>query len=360
MTRYALLVFIPAALGLHLAEAPPILIFACAAAALIPLAGLSQRATDDLAEEIGPTWGGLLSASLGNAPEIIIGVSALRRGLVDVVKSSLIGSILGNLLLALGLAMFLGGLRNKVQSFDRRVAGMSSALLTLAAAGMIIPAVFHHTSQPFSRGISVEVSAVLFAVYLGSLTYTLTANRPAAGKQAVEAEIAAMHEEPTDGDAWSRRTALVVLTLSTLALAIVSETLTDALEPASAAMGLAPTFSGVFLLALAGNVSETSNAIGFARRNKMDLSLGITVGASLQVALVVAPVLVFSAILLGQPMDLVFGRFEIVAVGLAVVITRPLIDDGQSTWLDGLMLIGVYLMLGIGFFYLPAGTPAAL
>jgi len=359
MKTYYLFAFIPTALALYLASANPILIFICSALALIPLASLSQESTDSLASDLGPTWGGLLSASLGNAPEIIIGVSALRHGLVNVVKSSLVGSILGNLLLALGLSMFLGGLRNGTLQFNRRVAGMSSALLTLTAAGLIIPAVFHHTSRPFSREISLEIAVVLFLVYLGSLAYTLTTRQPAIGKPAVEAEVAGMAEPAQDEPQWSRRKALGVLAISTFVLAVMSEILTDALEPASRAMGLSATFSGVFLLALAGNVSETFGAVSFARARKMDLSFGVTVGASIQVALVVAPVLVFCGAFLNRPMDLIFGRFELVAVALAIVVTRPLIDDGQSTWLDGLMLIGVYVMLGIGFFNLPNALPVS-
>lgn len=347
-----LLAFIPAAIALYAVGAHPLLIFGCSALALIPLSRLSQDSTESLASDLGPTWGGLLSASLGNAPEIIIGASALRRGLVDVVKSSLVGSILGNLLLALGLSMLLGGLRNGTQRFNRRVAGTGSALLTLTAASLIIPAVFNHTTGPFSRAISVEVAGVLFVIYLASLVFIVTTSRPAAGKQAVEAQVVELSEEPRHESGWSRGRALGILAASTFALAVVSEILTDAIEPASVALGLTSAFSGVFLLALAGNVSETSSAVGFARMGKMDLSLGVTVGSSIQVALLVAPVLVFYGAFLGKPMDLVFGRFEVVAVFLAVLVTRPLIDDGESTWLDGLMLVGVYAMLGIGFFYL--------
>lgn len=350
-----LLIFIPLALGLRWYGADPILVFGASALALVPLAGLTEDATDALATYLGPTWGGLLSASLGNAPEIIIGFFALRQGLVNVVKSSLSGSIIGNLLFALGLSMVGGGLRHGTQKFDRQVAGMNGALLTLAAAGLIVPAVFHHSSAAATREISVEISVVLFAVYLGSLVYTLATSRPAMGKEAVKAEVEPRPEPPGGEAGWSRNKALVILAVVTVLLAVMSEVLTDAIEPASRSLGLTPVFAGVFLLALVGNVAQVFNAVSFARADKMDLSLGVTVGSSIQVALVVAPVLVCCGVLLGQPMDLLFSRFEIVALGLSVLITREIIGDGQSNWLEGLMLVGVYLMLGIGFFYLPAG-----
>jgi Ca2+:H+ antiporter len=354
-----LLVFIPVAIALRAFGANPILVFAAAALALVPLAGLTEDATDALAVYLGATWGGLLSASLGNAPEIIIGFFALRQGLVGVVKSSLAGSIIGNLLLALGLSMFGGGLRNGTQRFDPLVAGMNAGLLTLAAAGLAVPAVFHHTSASVDREISLQISAVLFTVYLGSLVYTLATSRPAMGKEAVEAEVPGASEAARPAGVWSRNKAVTILAVVTVGLAVMSEVLTDAIEPASQSLGLTPVFAGVFLLALVGNVAQIFNAVSFARSDKMDLSLGVTVGSSIQVALVVAPVLVFSGVLLGQPMDLVFSRFELVALGLSVLVARQLIGDGQSNWLEGLMLVGVYAMLGVGFFFLPAGAPGA-
>jgi Ca2+:H+ antiporter len=360
MKRNWLLVFIPLAIVLQVVRANPIAVFATSALALVPLAGLTEDATETLADYLGATWGGLLSASLGNAPEIIIGFFALRQGLVGVVKSSLAGSIIGNLLLALGLSMLGGGLKHGTQKFDRQVAGTNAGLLTLAAAGLIIPAVFHHSSPSITREISLQISAVLFVVYLGSLVYTLVTSRPALGKSAVKAEVPGASEAARPAGEWSRNKALTILAIVTIGLAVMSEILTDAIEPTSQRLGLTPVFAGVFLLALVGNLAQIFNAISFARSDKMDLSLGVTVGSSIQVALVVAPVLVFSGVLLGQPMDLIFSRFEIVALCVAVVVARQLITDGQSNWLEGLMLVAVYLMLGVGFFFLPAGAPAAL
>jgi Ca2+:H+ antiporter len=349
-----LLVFIPVALALHWYGANPIVVFAASALALVPLAALMGEATDALADFVGPTWGGLLSASLGNAPEIIIGFFALRRGLVAVVKSSLSGSIIGNLLFGLGLSMVFGGIKNGTQKFDLGVANMNSGLLMLAASGLIVPAVFHFNSPDVTRSISLEIAAVLFAVYLGSLLFTLLTSSPAMGKEKVKAEVPGAAATVAAETGWGRNKALGILALVTIALAIMSEILTDAIEPASRSMGLTPIFAGVFLLALVGNVAELFNAVTFARMDKMDLALGVTVGASLQVALLVAPVLVFASGLVGQPMDLLFTGYEVVAVGLSVLLARQLIGNGKSNWLEGLMLLGVYAMLGIGFFYLPA------
>jgi Ca2+:H+ antiporter len=349
-----LLMFIPVGLGLHWYGANPIIVFAASALALVPLAALIGEATDALASFTGPTWGGLLSASLGNAPEIIIGFFALRQGLVTVVKSSLVGSIIGNLLFGLGLSMIVGGARNGTQKFDLEVANTHSGLLMLAASGLIIPAVFYHTGANVTRAISVQIAVVLFVVYAGSLLFTLLTSRPALGKEKVKAEVPGAAEPSGREAGWGRNKSLGILAIVTIALAFMSEVLTDAIEPASQSLGLTPVFAGVFLLALVGNVAELFNAVSFARMDKMDLALGVTVGASIQVALVVAPVLVFLGALVSQPMDLVFTRFEIVAMGLAVLVAKQLIFNGKSNWLEGLMLVGVYVMLGIGFFYLPA------
>jgi Ca2+:H+ antiporter len=349
-----LLVFIPVAIVLHWYGANPIVVFAASALALVPLAALMGEATDALADHVGPTWGGLLSASLGNAPEIIIGFFALRRGLVDVVKSSLSGSIIGNLLFGLGLSMVFGGIRNGTQQFDLGVANMNSGLLMVAASGLIVPAVFHFNSAVVTRSISMEIAAVLFAVYLASLLFTLLTSSPAMGKEKVKAEVPGAAAAVAAETGWGKNKALTILAIVTIALAIMSEILTDAIEPASQRMGLTPIFAGVFLLALVGNVAELFNAVHFARMDKMDLALGVTVGASLQVALLVAPVLVFAGVLVGQPMDLYFTVYEVVAVVIAVLLTRQLIGNGKSNWLEGLMLLGLYFILGIGFFYLPA------
>ena len=352
-----LLLFIPISIGLWSFNANPLIVFITSALGLIPLAGLMGDATEALAESLGPTYGGLLNASLGNAPEIIIGFFALRQGLVGIVKASITGSILGNLLLGLGLSLLNGGLRHGPLRFNTGVARMNAGLLTIAAIGLVIPAVFRSTVQGETRAISAEIACVLFFLYLASLVFTLWTHHPAVGVGAVEAETGEKAEPEEPGArTWTRGQALGVLSVVALTLAFMSEILTDAIEPASRQMGLTPIFAGVFLLSAAGNAAELLNALRFARKGQMDLVIGLTAGASIQVALVVAPMLVFFGMLLNQPMNLLFSNFEVVAIALAVFITRNLTVDGQSNWLEGLMLLSLYIMLGVGFYYLPANA----
>jgi Ca2+:H+ antiporter len=356
-----LLVFLPIALGLNWFGANPILVFSASALSIMPLAELMGRATESLSRTLGESIGGLLNASLNNAPEIIIAGFALHQGLAEIVKASLTGSIVGNLLFGLGLAMFAGGARHRRQSFDPNVAQLNGALLTLAEFGLIIPAVFRF-SVASDREISREIAAILFLVYLASLAYTLVTSKAALGKDAVRAELKERGARPDEveepGREMNRNKAIGLLVVVTLALAVMSEVMTGAIEPAANSLGLTPIFAGVFLLALVSNVPQLFNAVVFARKDKMDLAIGVTVGASTQVALLVAPALVFLGSLLGQDMDLVFSQFELVAIILAVLVTRIFILDGSSNWLEGLMLVAVYLMLGVGFFYAP-GSGAA-
>jgi Ca2+:H+ antiporter len=332
----------------------------------MPLAELMGSATEALSRSLGETIGGLLNASLNNAPEIIIAGFALHQGLVPIVKASLTGSLVGNLLFGLGLAMFAGGLKHRKQSFDPNVAQINCALLILATFGLIIPAVFRFSAHA-ERGIGLEISTILFLVYVASLIYTLVTSKAALGKESVKAELKEKGEhvdeleEPARG--MSRNKAIGLLAAVTVGLAVMSEVMTSAIEPAADALGLTPVFAGVFLLALVSNVPQLYNAVVFARKDKMDLAIGVTVGASTQVALLVAPVLVFLGYLIGQDMNLIFSQFELVAILLAVFVARVLIFDGASNWLEGLMLVAVYFMLGVGFFYAPGedkpvGAPA--
>src|SRR5271165_3381298 len=322
------------------------------------LAGLMGDATEALAKFLGPTVGGLLNASLGNAPEIIISGFALHAGLVNMVKSSLTGSIIGNLLFGLGAAFFAGGIKHRRnQQFDTHAARLTTALLTLASFGLIIPAATRFSASA-SRTISLEVAALLFLVYLASLAAIFVTRKPVIGKEGVKANLKEMEERPDEAEdqsetGWSRNKALGILAAVTIALAIMSEILTGALEPASESLHLTPRFAGVFLLALVGNAAELFNAIRFARKDQMDLCIGITVGASTQVGLVAAPVMVFLGVIMGQNMDLIFSPLELIAIYL----TRNLTYDGESSWLEGLMLIAVYVMFGIGFFHHPKTDP---
>jgi Ca2+:H+ antiporter len=387
MTWNWLLLFIPVAIALDWLGANAILVFLASALAIVPLARLMGDATEALGEYLGPTLGGLLNATLGNAPEIIIALFALHRGLIHVVKASLTGSIVGNLLFGLGASMIAGGLKVPFQTFDSHVARMNGALLTLASFGLIVPATYRISpmaERETSREISLEISVILFLIYLASLVFTLVTHRPVVGKAGVEAEkqeigTASPEQDHRQGHGrataaaasntagsgskeidteekigWSWNTALGILAAVAVGLAIMSEILTGAIEPAATSMGLTPLFAGVFVLAPVGNGAELLNAIRFARKDKMDLSIGITVGASTQVALLVAPVLVFAGWFLGQDMNLLFSPYEMWAVIMAVFITRLLIYDGESSWLEGLMLIGIYFMLAFGFFHLPA------
>jgi Ca2+:H+ antiporter len=352
-----LLLSIPVALGLDWFGFNPILVFAASALSIMPLAELMGRATESLSRSLGETIGSLLNATLNNAPEIIIAGFALHQGLVPIVKASLTGSIVGNLLFGLGLAMFAGGLRYRRQSFDPNVAQMNCALLMLAAFGLVIPAVFRFSARA-DRGISLEISVILFMVYLAGLLYTLVTSKATVGKEAIKAELKEKGTRADEVDeseqTMGRNQAIGLLALVTIGLAVMSEVMTGALEPAAKKLGLTPIFAGVFLLALVSNVPQVFNAVSFARKDKMDLAIGITVGASTQVALLVAPVLVFLGYLMGQDMELVFSQFELVSIILAVIVTRTLILDGASNWLEGLMLVAVYFMLGVGFFYAPA------
>ncbi len=357
-----LLVFLPMGIGLNWIGANPILVFATSALAIVPLASLMGDATEALAKYLGPTIGGLLNATLGNAPEIIISGFALHAGLVSIVKSSLTGSIIGNLLLGLGLAFFAGGIKHRRnQQFDPQAARMTSALLTLASFGLIIPAVTRFSASA-SRTISLEVAGLLFLVYLANLVAIFVTSKPVIGKEGVKANLKEKEQRPDEAEessepGWSKGKALGILAAVTIALAIMSEILTGALEPASESLNLTPRFAGVFLLALVGNAAELFNAIRFARKDQMDLCIGITAGASTQVGLLVAPVLVFLGVIMGQNMDLIFSPLELIAIVMAVYLTRNLIYDGESSWLEGLILVAVYIMFGIGFFHHPKDEP---
>jgi Ca2+:H+ antiporter len=338
-----LLVFIPVAIWLYLTGAQPLVIFTAAAITIVPLSKIVGNATETLGHYLGPTLGGLLNASMGNAPELIIGIFALKNGLITVVKASLTGSIIGNLLLTLGLAMFFGGLRHARQTFNVASARLSMSMMFLAVAGLMVPALFHFTSPVAEREISLQIAAILLVVYILSLVYTLFTHRKLFEvAQAPELEAVKTH---------SWQTAVAVLAAATVVLAAMSEILTDALEPATKQLGINEVFAGVILLASVSNVSSIMNAVVFARKNQMDLAASSVIGAATQIALLVAPVLVFASLFLSEPMDLLFNRLELVALIISVFTARNMTIDGKSDWLEGAMLIAVFVMLGVGFFY---------
>ena len=355
-----LLVFVPLAALAQWLHWGPLPVFAFAALAIVPLAGLMGEATERLSSRLGAGMGGFLNATFGNAAELIIAFMALRRGLVDVVKASLTGSIIGNSLLVLGLAILAGGFRRERQSFDRSVAAVGSTLLALAAIGLAIPALFHWSAEAavargglttereaaLEQGLSLEISMVLFVVYLLSLVFSLKTHRHLYSGQ----DHAGAHEViPVPAGR-----AVATLLVATALVAWMSELLVGVVEEVSHVLGLTQVFVGVIVVAVIGNAAEHSTAVLVAMKNKMDLALNIAIGSSIQIALFVAPVMVFVSYFMPHgPMDLRFTSFEVLAVGLAVAVVNMVAQDGESNWLEGVLLVAVYLMLGIAFYFLP-------
>jgi Ca2+:H+ antiporter len=351
-----LLVFVPAAILLRfLAPTSHILIFVTACLAIIPLAGWLGRATEELSHHTGEGIGGLLNATFGNAAELILAIMALQKGLYPVVKASITGSVLGNVLLVLGGAVFAGGLKHARQRFNVTAARAEVTLLTLAAIGLIMPAAFHYLAGP--RGhtrendLSLEISFVLLLGYAAHLIFSLHTH-----KQLFTGEPAGVAEEAS----WSIKKSILILLGATALIAWVSEILVGSVEEAASAFGMTRVFLGVIIVAVVGNAAEHSTAIMMAMKNRMELSIGIAIGSSLQIALFVAPVLVMLSHFIGpRPMDLVFSPAEVLAVFLAVLITGQIASDGESNWLEGVLLLAVYLILALVFFFLPEADPSA-
>lgn len=342
-------------------------LFVCACLAIIPLAGWMGRATEHLAEQVGQGVGGLLNATFGNAAELIIALMALSKGLTGVVKASITGSIIGNILLVLGLSFFAGGLKFSEQKFNRTAARSSATALTLAAIALIIPTIFHLVADdiPVEQGgwtvakeqsLSLWIAVVLILTYAASLVFSLKTHKALfiGGSHGVADEADAAH-----GEHWSKKKSIIVLLIATCFVAMISEFLVGAVEAARKDLGLTEVFVGVIVVAIIGNAAEHSSAILMAMRNKMDLAVGIAVGSSLQIALFVAPVLIFASHLMGRPMDLEFTIPEVVAMVLAIGITGQISGDGESNWLEGAQLLSVYIVLGILFYFLPEMHEAA-
>lgn len=362
-----LLVFVPAAVVLeYLVPARHTLIFVVACIAVIPLAGWLGKATEHLAAHAGEGVGGLLNATFGNAAEMIIAIMALRRGLIDVVKASLTGSIIGNILLVLGAAFLAGGLRNKTQKFNLGGARAQATLLTLAAAALVAEAAFHHlggeAALPREGSLSVAISIVLLVAYGLGLVFTLHTHKHFFEGHSAEAAgvDGGGHGGHGEGAAWSLGRSLTVLLASTALIAWMSEILVASVEEAAHTLGMSQLFVGVVVVAIVGNAAEHSTAILMAWKNRNDLAVGIAVGSSIQIALFVAPVLVLLSYWIApRPMDLVFTPAEVIAVALAVVITEQIAGDGESNWLEGAMLLALYAVLGIVFYLLPAAAGVA-
>ena len=358
-----LLVFIPVAAASAYLHWGGVATFAFAALAIVPLAGLMGGATERIADRLGAGIGGLLNATFGNAAELIIALVALSRGYHDVVKASLTGSIIGNILLVLGLSIVAGGVRRDKQSFDRTSATAGSTLLALAAIGLVIPAMFHWAAESavshariteahevaIEHSLSLEICIVLFTVYLLSLLFSLRTHKHLYAGQHHEG--AAAHADTPDPQVGR---AVVTLLVATALIAWMSELLVGAVEEASHVLGLTKVFVGVIVVAIIGNAAEHSTAVLMAMKNRMDLALNIAIGSSIQIALFVAPLLVFiSYAMKGGPMDLRFSPFEVLAVLIAVGTVNMVSQDGESNWLEGALLLAVYLVLGIAFYFLP-------
>lgn len=356
-----LLLAVPAAGALRWFHAPELWVFALSGLAIIPLASLMGRATENLADSVGPGLGGLLNATFGNAAELIIALMALSKGphMYDLVKASITGSIIGNVLLVFGLSAFLGGLRYERQAFNRVAAASGVTLLALAAIGLIIPTMYFYVlsgpnisaSETETVGqLSEEIAAILAVVYVLSLVFSLRTH-----KHLYDVEEATAHGTlASHTPEWNRSTAIGVLLVATLGVAWMSEMLVGAVESAQRSLGMSEVFVGVIVVSIIGNAAEHSTAVLVARKNKMDLALNIAVGSSIQVALFVAPVLVFANLAInGAPLDLHFTPLETIAVVISIAVLSMVSQDGESNWLEGVMLLAVYGMLGLAFYHLP-------
>jgi Ca2+:H+ antiporter len=356
---YLLVPFIPIAIALDIAGASAGLIFFSSAAGVIPTAALMGRSTEELAARSGPGIGGLLNVTFGNAPEIIIAFFALQEGLQEVVKASLVGSILGNILLVMGAAMLVGGRKRERQRFDRTAANVQSTMLMLACVALIMPAIFELViggtlpnptaeSKQFPddlENLSMGVAIVLMLTYVAGLVFSLRTHSDLFNPAHTE-------EDHVGHDAWTVKRSVIMLAVAGIAVGVMSEILVGSIEEASHAVGLSPFFVGVIVVAIVGNAAEHWVAIFFAARDKMDLSVNIAIGSAAQIALFAAPLLVIISFVVGDfPMALVFNGLELGAILLAVLIANQVTQEGESTWFEGLQLLAVYAVLGLTFYF---------
>lgn len=357
-----LLGFVPISIAAQLLHWGSLVVFITAGLAIVPLAAWMGTATEEVAVVVGSTLGGFLNATFGNATELIIALVALKAGLIGVVKASITGSIIGNLLLVMGLAMLLGGLKYKEQTFQSVVARVNASSMNLAVIAILLPTALHitssHIDEPTLQKLSVAVALILIAVYGLTLLFSMRTHThlyDTAEQEAIAAEglaggnlaIEPPHR-PINVRLW-----VGVLLGCTLLVAVESELLVHTLEDATKRLGLSELFTGVILLPIIGNAAEHATAVTVAMKNKMDLSVSVAVGSSMQVALFVAPVLVIAGWLMGQPMDLDFNPFELVAVVVAVLIANSISSDGRSNWLEGILLLAAYLVLALAFYFYP-------
>lgn len=348
-----LLIFIPIPIIGGFLGWPPVLIFFTACIGIVPLAGLMGKSTEYLADRIGSSWGALLNATFGNACELIIALAALRAGLIDVVEASITGSIIGNILLVLGMSMLAGGLKFQTQYFNRTAATTSATLLALAAISLTVPAVFHlsnvHGGGPADHAndynLALCIAVIQIITYILSLVFSLKTHK--------QLYMSADNEkdEALGTEGWGVKKSCLVLLIATILVAVLSEFLVKAVESSAATLGLSHIFIGVILVAIVGNAAEHSTAILMAMKNKMDLSINIALGSGSQIALFVAPVIVFVGYFTGHPMDLCFSEVEILSIVVSVIILSFVATDGECNWLEGVQLLAVYGILGAAFFF---------
>lgn len=351
----ALLLFIPVSIALHYTpHMNPLWVFFAAALAIVPLAGLMGHATEELAGHLGASWGGLLNATFGNATELIIGLFALHQGLIDLVRASIVGSIIGNLLLVLGASILAGGIKHKIQTFNQDQAESHAINLLLATLSLAVPAIFveaYHRStsaeNPDVKNLSLWVSGILLVVYLASLWFSLRTHEALFRDCEEEAE--------ADPPVWSKATAFAVLGAATFFVAIESEFLVGSVQGAALRLGVNPIFIGIIVVAIIGNAAEHSTAVWMAMKNKMDITMNIAIGSSTQIAMFVAPTLVFASLFLGHPLTYIFTVPEMTAIGFSVIITTFIAGDGKCHWLEGAQLLAAYAIIALAFFFLPPG-----
>lgn len=346
-----MLVFVPAAIVIHyFVPAPPLVVFAVSALGIIPLAGALGHATEELGGHLGERMGGLLNATMGNATELIIAFFALKAGHSEVVKASLSGSIIGNVLLVMGLSVLAGGIGRERQTFSRQHASINATMLFIAVVALVMPAVFdlavfgrlEEHGDKIER-LSLLTSVVLVAVYALSLLFTF--------RGGPSSPTSSEHTKP----AGSAKFAAISLTIATVLVGLLSEILVGEIEAAKSALGMSDLFMGVIFIALIGNAAEHASAIMVARKNKMEMALSIAVGSSIQIALLVAPLLVFLSYgLAGRPMSLVFTPLEITGIALSVITVEMIASDGETTWFEGVQLLAVYLIMAVAFYFVPA------
>jgi len=340
------LIFVPITIVAHFFGLSPMLVFFLSALAIVPLAKFIGEATDEIATHVGPALGGLLSATFGNATELIIGIFAIKAGLIEVVKASITGSIIGNLLLVLGMSMFFGGLKFKKQEFNRTASMAGASTLLLAVIALVIPAIFLQTAPAIGGRIIEELSVVvavfMIIIYMASLFFSLRTH-----KHLYVEEIGELEAK------WSKTKSLVILIITTLAVAWMSEILVGSIEPVVKSFGWTELFIGVVFVAVIGNAAEHLSAITMAVKNRMGLALQVSIGSATQIVMFAAPVLVLVSLFFSHQMSLVFNIFELIAIILSVIIANAVVEDGESNWFEGLQLITAYTIIAVAFFFHP-------